>query len=713
MKRSTILFVILFAFAMTTLNRAVAADQDEDNPQPNPAAASNQPPELDAAIRALKSSLEVPVRVKAAHYLGELGPEAAPAVPALVESLRDTSPHVRIEALIALERIGPAAREAVRTLIDLLNGNEHPLKPQEHLVERVIAVLGAIGPDAADAVPSLVRYLKSDDPSRSAAAGLALARILPRDSQVLQEGLPSLVRDLNSKEPSVRGDATRALGLIGPAALPPLIELVKKRDSDPELAWNAIVAIEGMGSEAESALPVLLSALESRNEHVAAEAARALGIIRANASESVAALQKLLRNPQPLVRAYAASALGDFGPASAVSVQELLNAARDSDPDVRREAVEALGRIGPAARAAVPALITALDDPTGEVTVNAALALTRIGPEAIPFLARVVRENVKLRLLAVLIIGESEEGAKPAVGILTDALEDDDLGFVRAVILALARIGPEARAAAPALVRILADETNKLRGPAAYALGSIGDQDAIGRLEKCLEQNENPRLRILAANSLLLLDPNNDQRVKMDIPLATDGLRDRWTVMRHQSAMALRMIGPRAAPALANLTAGLQDPQETLRVDFLWTIAAIGPEAAPALPAIVRLMNVDDFPVRYAASYAAGKIGRAASPALPVLLKNLESRDEFLRFISAWAYANIAPASNEVASRCLEPLKQGLKLPDPQARAEAALALARLGAGAREAVPALKEIAGDDDLAVRNAVAEALEKITR
>jgi HEAT repeat protein len=56
------------------------------------------------------------IRTKAIEALGNIGPKAKAAVPALIDSLRD--PGVRTEAAVALGNIGPDARDAVSALQD-------------------------------------------------------------------------------------------------------------------------------------------------------------------------------------------------------------------------------------------------------------------------------------------------------------------------------------------------------------------------------------------------------------------------------------------------------------------------------------------------------------------------------------------------------------------------------------------------------------------
>jgi HEAT repeat protein len=326
------------------------------------------------------------------------------------------------------------------------------------LYEPTIETLGTIGPDSAEAVPLLVDFVKGDDPVRALAAAVAVARILPPDGEALQDAIPVLVKSLKNNSGALRGDAIRALGLIGPQALPPLIALVEKHAADSDAAWNAEVAMEWMGNKAEPAIPALVAALESQKEKVALHAAAALGAIGPPAKDAAPALRKSLASKISRVRAYSASALGDIGVDDEATVAVLATALKDPDEYVRRESAEALGKLGPAARAAVPVLIATLDDAIGSVTMHAAQALAGIGPDAVPELIPVVKRDDRIRHLAVLILGELGPAARPAVGVLTSVLSSDDQDFVREAILALSRIGPDAKPAVPGLMKILGDQ---------------------------------------------------------------------------------------------------------------------------------------------------------------------------------------------------------------------------------------------------------------
>src|SRR5436305_1546545 len=82
--------------------------------------------------------------VAAARSLRRFGPEAAPAIPALLEALKAKDDEVRYQAAWTVGKIGPAAEEAVPALIAAMK-DENALV-REHAAE----ALGDIGPGARE-----------------------------------------------------------------------------------------------------------------------------------------------------------------------------------------------------------------------------------------------------------------------------------------------------------------------------------------------------------------------------------------------------------------------------------------------------------------------------------------------------------------------------------------------------------------------------------
>ena len=72
-----------------------------------------------ALAEALRNDADPGVRTAAARGLSVAGVEAAGAVPALIDALRDQTPDVRQWSALALGRIGPEARAAVEALTEV------------------------------------------------------------------------------------------------------------------------------------------------------------------------------------------------------------------------------------------------------------------------------------------------------------------------------------------------------------------------------------------------------------------------------------------------------------------------------------------------------------------------------------------------------------------------------------------------------------------
>ncbi len=203
--------------------------------------------------------------------------------------------------------------------------------------------------------------------------------------------------------------AAQALEDIGPGAVPALIQALEHKNKD--VRRRAARTLASIGSEAASAIPVLIRVLE--DEHAGEAAAYALSRI---GPEAVPYLVQSLNNRYPNARANAAWALGRIGAlgyldpvVAGTVVSTLIQALRDKSPIVRANAAGALGTIGPKATKGVPVLIWTLRDESPRVCANAAYALGKIGPGAIkgiPALIRASRdENPSVRGNAVWALG--------------------------------------------------------------------------------------------------------------------------------------------------------------------------------------------------------------------------------------------------------------------------------------------------------------------
>jgi len=163
-----------------------------------------------------------------------------------------------------------------------------------------------------------------------------------------------LARRLTAREEIDRCDAAYRLGAMGEAAVPTLIDALRR----------------------EGASRVEANLERSHTNPVQFEAA--YGLTAAGAA-SVPALNGLLSDEAWWLRASAADILGDIGLEASGSVGALTDALTDESDWVRRNTVEALGNIGHEAAAANGSLARCLSDTSVEVRHNAALALGKTG----------------------------------------------------------------------------------------------------------------------------------------------------------------------------------------------------------------------------------------------------------------------------------------------------------------------------------------------
>lgn len=211
------------------------------------------------AIAALEQSLADPaLEMPAVQLLSALGKLSKPAVDSLTESLGDADPVIRGEAAVALASVGPDAAEAVPSLIKMVSAAvEEPAAPAESAgIDMVgsaagnrlaaIFALGKIGPASAKAVEALTALAAIDnDDMLATMASWALLKIEPGNPAHFEAAIPRLRKALRAERETVRIEAARALGEIGyPASSAiPMLELLAEDDPSPAVRAAAAEAL--------------------------------------------------------------------------------------------------------------------------------------------------------------------------------------------------------------------------------------------------------------------------------------------------------------------------------------------------------------------------------------------------------------------------------------------------------------------------------------
>jgi HEAT repeat protein len=125
----------------------------------------------EAQLERMLHDSDPAVQTQGAFGLSLLGPEARPAVPALIEALDSPNALVRQNAALALGSIGPDARGAVEGLTKLLHDEEWSVRRQAAMS------LGKIGPDARSAEKALNEARNDPRPLVRSAAEEALKKM--------------------------------------------------------------------------------------------------------------------------------------------------------------------------------------------------------------------------------------------------------------------------------------------------------------------------------------------------------------------------------------------------------------------------------------------------------------------------------------------------------------------------------------------------------
>ncbi len=255
--------------------------------------------------------------------------ETTPALVSLFlsedESVRDAAalavlqlePGPDVVAPLFADAYGKASEEARADMIDaaaslggqvvprLVLGLENPNVRRE-----AIEILGKIGPDAAEAVPELLKYVDDEDPAVRADVFITLGNIGP----AAKAGADAATKALQDSEEEVQSSAVYALGKIEPDPATCVDEITKLMESgNPRFAtvcaW-ALVHIDPEHSENfQRAIPLLIEALNHGQTFVQLEAVSTLGMIGPAAKAAIGPLEELADDPDPDVREAAAEAI--------------------------------------------------------------------------------------------------------------------------------------------------------------------------------------------------------------------------------------------------------------------------------------------------------------------------------------------------------------------------------------------------------------------
>jgi HEAT repeat protein len=295
---------------------------------------------------------------RALKALAKLRPLPKDAVPAVAKLLDDEA--CRAEAFAAVIEFGPAASDYLPQLVNVKRAVPHwNSRYEEHQVS----------PSRKECVKLIAEWMQDPLPTKRANAELLWKLVGQQDAT-------AVTALFKSGSPRDRNLAMDKLCELGPAGVPPFLELLKS--DDPSERRTAIRALGIIGPAAKASVPVLVTTLKDKQSQDRCLAVIALGQIGADSAPAVAALKGALTESDGGIRICAIEALGRLGPPAAPATTGLIECLRDRSPSIRSAAARALGQIGPAAKAALPELEKLTHDPEDYVRQAASEAAALI-----------------------------------------------------------------------------------------------------------------------------------------------------------------------------------------------------------------------------------------------------------------------------------------------------------------------------------------------
>lgn len=289
--------------------------------------------------------------------------------------------------------------------------------------------------------------------------------------------LSSWLKDLQSTpgNPYKYGPAAYAIRQMGKAALPDLLKIIEKGESNANLAVNAI---RELGPLAQPAIPKFQQLLQMESSSIYA----AMSLVYLQSEKSVI---ETLSNSDPLIRHNAILALGYGGTrVDATAVDPIIKQLKEVDPSERYTVIWALGQIGKEGEKVIPVLNELLRDENEWTRKTSAESLGNFpSTQSIPPLLRALSDSkASVRAAACYSLGmvsdriNDEDLVKNMIISLIKSLKDTDDSVRNNAAWALGAIGPRAKDAVPALSELANNQSDNAHQTASASIKHINDR---------------------------------------------------------------------------------------------------------------------------------------------------------------------------------------------------------------------------------------------
>ncbi|MDB6068481.1 MAG: putative lyase [Pedosphaera sp.] len=416
----------------------------------------------------------------AAEFLFDMGPDAAPAIPALLAAAGDTNLVLRANALNALGSIHQQPQIVVPVLVRALSNSW----------DRQFAVysLRKFGTNAASATAALRALAGTgSSPDMQMSALLTLEKVAP--DSVADLAMPVYLKVLKNRQDPYAYSVILSLLKLGPQAREAVPVLTEIAGETSQLGQSAAYALRAIDPEAAAKIwPAVPRGPELNQAFFEKQMAREetedqfSARIRALGDQKLPYLVKLIRNR----------------PASGNRITDYAHAAH------------ALGELGPAGSVAIPDLTQAAGDSRWFVRVPAQAAIMNIKGEALlPVIQKLKDTSDSIAWYeTAMLVAEFGTNGEPAIPVVIDAMEggDDIIEGHGAILLGAIHRRPET--CLPVLISLLDSPSMSSRQKAIGAISQFGDaaKAALPQIRNATDDFD-PWIRFQARRLIKQLDP--------------------------------------------------------------------------------------------------------------------------------------------------------------------------------------------------------------
>lgn len=493
------------------------------------------------------------VKLQAVEVIFQMPPEMIrPAVPALIGALDSKNPQLKNYVCYALQKVGPDAAPAVPHLI---KGIEAWKPGDEFRVDYLIMTLGTIGPKAKEAIPLLMKRIENPDEHRDHAAAISAIGSMGPDGKV---AVPALLKLLRAEA------STYAVVNIGRS----LMSLTDGKQFDEVV--RALVIREYVGKCVAN--PGICSAQSSPSAPV------------------IERITSLLRDPEVIARIQATRSL-EYYAVHARQKTRVSQTAKEGNEELQRLNV------------ARDALISSLQDEDAKVRTHSACALlhldeTRLEP-VVPVVVKLLADgkfDVHSRSFSFRQATPSEvlrPVVKQAMPALIAALDGRALERQEMLRSTIAELSDEGM---PLVVTALESPDVERRLGAAAILRSYpwkASATAIPSLLK-MAREEDRESQLIAFEALAFVDIKK-AHLKEWLPLANKLLADDRPDRLCRMADALANLKRTAAPATPDLLAAMRRVEGEVRAQLAVTYFEVAPaRVVDVLPELIQELKKPD-----------------------------------------------------------------------------------------------------------------------